>query len=168
MFELPELTVIAAQMNDVLPGLTVAGGTLGNTPAQVRLVRPHARGVRCADRRPAGGPGTGAGAAGSSSRSNRATCCSSASAAGASCYHAPGEALPAKYHLELTFTTGSALSATTQMWGGDGAVRGGPRAERKYVKDMRPTPVDDEFTFEYFGELVDAARRAASAASRVC
>ena len=32
MFELPELTVIAAQMNDVLPGLTVAGGALGHSP----------------------------------------------------------------------------------------------------------------------------------------
>jgi formamidopyrimidine-DNA glycosylase len=32
----------------------------------------------------------------------------------------------------------------------------GQELERQYVKDMRPTPVDPAFTFEYFAVLIDS------------
>ena len=31
----------------------------------------------------------------------------------------------------------------------------GQEKERKYIKDMRTTPIDPEFTFEYFSSLID-------------
>ena len=74
-------------------------------------------------------------------------------------FHARGEALPAKRHLDLTFTTGAAFSATTQMWGGVHLSEAGHEHEVKYVKDMRPTPVDEQFDRRYFGELVAVAQQ---------
>jgi phosphinothricin acetyltransferase len=74
-------------------------------------------------------------------------------------YHEPGEVLPAKRHLDLTFTTGAALSATTQMWGGVHLCEAGHEHDVKYVKDMRPTPADDGFDRQYFGGLVVVARK---------
>lgn len=158
MFELPELTVIAAQMNDVLPGRTVAAGTLGNSPHKFvwydRTPEEFAAltvGLRV---RPAWVEGKWLflplepgyvlllGEWGGSIR-----------------YHACGEALPAKRHLDLTFTTGAVLSATTQMWGGVHLSEAGHEHDVKYVKDMRLTPVDDGFDRRYFGDLVVAAQQ---------
>jgi formamidopyrimidine-DNA glycosylase len=158
MFELPELTVIAAQMNDVLPGLTVAGGTLGNSPHKFvwydREPEEFAALTAGLRARPAWAEGKWLflplepgyvlllGEWGGRIR-----------------YHARGEALPAKRHLDLTFTTGSALSATTQMWGGVHLSEAGREHDVKYVKDMRRTPVDDGFDRRYFGDLVVAAQQ---------
>ncbi|MBN1561482.1 endonuclease VIII, partial [candidate division KSB1 bacterium] len=46
-------------------------------------------------------------------------------------------------------------SAVTQMWGAMELYAKGEELERPYVKGMRPTPVDDAFTFPYFEELID-------------
>jgi len=159
VFELPELTVIAAQMNDLLPGLVVAGGSLGNSPHKfVWYDRPSEEfaglvaGLRAG---PAWAEGKWlflplepgyvllVGEWGGSIR-----------------YHASGEPLPAKRHLELTFTTGAALTATTRMWGGVHLCETGSEHEVAYVKDMRPTPVDERFDRRYFGELVVEAQQA--------
>ena len=70
-------------------------------------------------------------------------------------YHEPGAELPAKYHLLIEFEDKSALSVTTQMWGAMELFEKGREKERKYIKGMRPTPVDKEFTFRYFSGLVD-------------
>lgn len=159
MFELPELAVIAGQMNDVLPGLKVAGGSLGNSPHKFvwydRTPEEFARlvvGLRVGRGWAEGkwlflplepGHVLLVGEWGGRIR-----------------YHPPGEAFPAKRHLDLTFSTGAALSATTQMWGGVHLCEAGHEHEVKYVKDMRPTPVDDAFDRRYFGELVVAAQQA--------
>jgi len=70
-------------------------------------------------------------------------------------YHEPGAATPAKYHLLIEFEDKSAFSVTTQMWGAMELFEKGREQERKYIKGMRPTPVDKEFTFRYFSGLVD-------------
>jgi formamidopyrimidine-DNA glycosylase len=57
--------------------------------------------------------------------------------------------------LWLTFADGSALTAMTQMWGAMELYEAGQEQERQYVKGMRPTPVDAEFTFDYFSALID-------------
>jgi formamidopyrimidine-DNA glycosylase len=44
---------------------------------------------------------------------------------------------------------------TTTMWGAIELHEAGRELERQYVRDMRPTPVDPGFTFDYFGGLVD-------------
>jgi formamidopyrimidine-DNA glycosylase len=70
-------------------------------------------------------------------------------------YHEPGAELPAKYHVLFEFGDGSALSVTTQMWGAMELFEQGKEQERKYIRGMRPTPADKEFTFPYFSRLVD-------------
>jgi formamidopyrimidine-DNA glycosylase len=63
--------------------------------------------------------------------------------------------LPEKYHLYLGFEDGSALTTLTQMWGAMELYESGQEKERQYIKDMRTTPIDPEFTFEYFSGLVE-------------
>ena len=70
-------------------------------------------------------------------------------------YHPAGSKLPEKYHLWLEFADGSALTAMTQMWGAMELYEQGQEQERQYVKDMRPTPVEPEFTLAYFSALID-------------
>ena len=70
-------------------------------------------------------------------------------------YHPAGSPKPAKYHLCLTFDDGSLLTETTQMWGAMELFEQGKELERQYIKDMRPTPVDAEFTYAYFTGLID-------------
>ena len=70
-------------------------------------------------------------------------------------YHTPAKKLPDKYHLLLEFADGSALTAMTQMWGAMELFESGQEMERKYIKDMRTTPIDPEFTFEYFSGLIE-------------
>jgi formamidopyrimidine-DNA glycosylase len=158
VFELPELTVIAAQMNDVLPGLTVAGGTLGHSPHKFVWY----------DREPeefaALTAGLRAGPAWAEGKwlflpLEPGYVLLLGEWGGRIRYHAPGEALPTKRHLDLTFTTGAALSATTQMWGGVHLSETGREHDVNYVKDMRPTPLDDAFDRRYFDDLVVAARQ---------
>ena len=68
---------------------------------------------------------------------------------------AAGARLPDTYHLMLTFEDGSALTVTTAMWGAMELYEAGQELERTYIRGMRPTPVDPEFTFGYFGGLID-------------
>jgi formamidopyrimidine-DNA glycosylase len=68
--------------------------------------------------------------------------------------HGSEAELPAKYHLSLHFTDGSALSATTQMWGAMELHEQGKETEREYIKGMRTTPVEAGFTAEYLTRLV--------------
>ena len=69
-------------------------------------------------------------------------------------YHAPGEALPAKYHLHLAFEDGSQLSAMTQMWGAMELYPTGQEQQRQYIQGMRITPVEAGFTPDYFASLI--------------
>jgi formamidopyrimidine-DNA glycosylase len=68
--------------------------------------------------------------------------------------HEKVSSVPKKYHLLLTFDDGSALSAMTAMWGAMELYSSGDELKRKYICDMRPTPVDKEFTPEYFSGLI--------------
>jgi len=70
-------------------------------------------------------------------------------------YHAAGMRLPEKYLLFLRFEDDSALTALTQMWGAMELFESGQEKERKVVRDMRTTPIDPEFTLDYFSALID-------------
>jgi formamidopyrimidine-DNA glycosylase len=74
-------------------------------------------------------------------------------------YHPSGTKEPEKYHLRLVFEDGSSLTATTQMWGAMELYEQGAERDRQYIKDMRTTPVEPEFTFDYFSELIEALSR---------
>ena len=60
-----------------------------------------------------------------------------------------------KYHLHLIFEDDSFLTATTQMWGAMELYEKGEEQHRKYVQGMKTTPIEAEFTLDYFSSLVE-------------
>jgi formamidopyrimidine-DNA glycosylase len=154
MFELPEFVTLAAQFNDTLIGKHIAGGSLDPSPHKfvwfnrtpkefAALVhgkvvgRSHSRGKWLfTELRP--GLVLVFGECG-----------------GHILYHPPDSPVPKKVHLALMFDDGSSLTATTQMWGAMELYAKGQERKREYIRDMRPTPIDPQFTFEYLSGLVE-------------
>jgi len=153
MFELPEYMHLAAQIQERVSGKTVQEGTLGNSPHKfvwhnrspeefAELVRgrtvgaPRVRGrFLMVDLHP--GYVLALGECGGRILLNEA-----------------GAAWPAKYHLSLTFTDRSFLTVTTQMWGAMELHEAGTEMDGPYTRNMRPTPVDPDFTSEYLFALI--------------
>lgn len=154
MFELPEYVTLATQMNVALQGKVILRGQLGNSPHKfVWYNRTHdeferlTRGKRVGQARAKGRwlflplePGY---------------VLVLGECGGKVLYHPAGSKAPPKYHLHLAFEDGDFLTATTQMWGAMELYELGQEGERQYVKGMRPTPVEPEFTFAYFDGLID-------------
>jgi formamidopyrimidine-DNA glycosylase len=154
MFEIPELITIARQLNETVQGKIVREGQLGNSPHKfVWYNRKPEEFSQCTRGKTVGKtivqgrwlfaplePGY---------------ILVLGECGGKILYHAAGKKLPEKYHLRLDFEDGSALTTLTQMWGAMELFDKGQEKERKYVKDMRVTPVDPAFTFEYFSALID-------------
>ena len=158
MFELPEYTTLARQMNGTLCGKTIQQGALGNSPHKfVWYNRTHeefdelTRGKCVGMGRIQGRwlsldlePGY---------RLLLGEC------GGKVLYHEPGTSMPLKYPLLLTFNDGSALTIMTAMWGAMELYESGQELERKYIKGMQQTPTDSKFSFEYFASLIDELRK---------
>jgi formamidopyrimidine-DNA glycosylase len=154
MFELPEVENLARQANATLTGRRVRAGSLGNRPHKfVWYNRSPEEFARLTVGRLVGHARARAkflflplepgyvlllGELGGRLR-----------------FHPPGTGLPDGYHLRLDFEDGSALTATTAMWGAMELHEAGAERDRQYVRGMRPTPVDVEFTPDYFDRLVD-------------
>jgi formamidopyrimidine-DNA glycosylase len=154
MFELPELITLAGQMNETIQGKIIREGTLGNSPHKFVWYNRKPEEFNLLTRgktlQPAHVKGRWLfiplepgyvlvlGECG-----------------GRMLYHPAGMELPGKYHLSLRFEDESALSVMTQMWGAMELYEAGLEKQRKYVKDMRTTPVEPEFTFDYFSKLID-------------
>lgn len=154
MFELPEYVTLASQINATLLGKTVCSGSLGNKPHKfVWYNRSHEEFALLT----------------AGKRVGKATARGRwlflplepgyvlvlGECGGRMLYHAPGAPLPGAYHLFLAFDDGSALTLMTAMWGAMELYEAGQEQERTYVKGMRPTPLDAEFTFDYFRALID-------------
>jgi formamidopyrimidine-DNA glycosylase len=154
MFELPEFTVLAAQLNEVLPGKVVAAGELGNKPHKfVWYNRSHEEFAGLVQ----------------GLRMGRATCRGRwlfvpmepayvlvlGECGGRLLYHSDSTTVPKTYHLLLHLEDGAALSLVTQMWGAVELYAQGDEQERQYIKGMRPTPADTAFTRAYFDSLLD-------------
>lgn len=154
MFELPEFVTLARQFNETLSGKTILRGELGNSPHKfVWYNRTHeeferlTRGKTIGEARARGKwlfttlhPGY---------------VLLLGESGGRVLFHPPGSQMPKKYHLHLTFDDGSFLTATTQMWGAMELYEAGEEQKRQYVKGMRTTPTEPEFTFDYFRALID-------------
>ncbi|MBI5300913.1 MAG: hypothetical protein HY868_02160 [Chloroflexi bacterium] len=156
MFELPEYLTLAKQMNETLKGKIIQQGCLGNTPHKFVWY----------NRRPAEFTAlTQAKKIGKAQVRGRWLCVSLdpgyvlvlGECGGKVLYHPADTKPPDKYHLRLEFQDGSALTATTQMWGAMELYEKGKERQRQYIKDMRTTPIEPAFTFEYFCKLIDAA-----------
>jgi len=159
MFELPELMTLAKQMNDTLKGKIIRRGQLGNSPHKfVWYNRGHhefeklTKGKKIGEARPKGRwlfiP------------LEPEYVLLLGECGGKVLYHRPGSKLPKKYHLYITFEDGSFLTATTQMWGAMELYEKGKENDRKYVKGMRTTPIEPEFTLDYFSSIIDDCARA--------
>jgi formamidopyrimidine-DNA glycosylase len=157
MFELPEFITLARQINETIAGKTIARGSLGNSPHKfVWYNRSHEEFAELT-------AGKTVGHAHARGKwlfvpLEPGYTLLLGECGGRLLYHAPGASLPEKYHLCLTFTDGSALTATTAMWGAMELFEAGQELERQYVKGMRTTPVEPEFTLDYFASLVDEVR----------
>lgn len=155
MFELPEFNTLAKQINQTLHGKVIRLGNLGNTPhkfvwynrspaeferlTQGKVIgQAHARGKWLFIPLEPG------------------YVLLFGECGGKILYHPPNSKEPAKYHLRLAFEDGSCLTATTQMWGAMELYDAGKEQERQYVKGMRTTPLDAEFTPAYFSDLIDS------------
>jgi formamidopyrimidine-DNA glycosylase len=154
MFELPEIATLAGQMNDTVRGKIVQRGQLGNSPHKfVWYNRSEeeferlTRGKQVGEARAKGRwlfiplePGY---------------VLLFGECGGKMLFHPRGSKMPRKYHLHITFDDESFLTLTTQMWGAMELYEKGEEQNREYVKGMRTTPVEPEFTFDYFSALVD-------------
>ncbi len=154
MFELPEYTILAKQINGTLVGKTVKNGHLGNSPHKfVWYNRKPAEFTQLTHAKVVGqarvqgrwliiplepGYNLVLGECG-----------------GKILFHPAGSELPAKYHLWIEFEDGSSFTSTTQMWGAMELFECGIEQERQYIKDMHVTPVEKAFTFAYFSALID-------------
>ena len=154
MFELPEFVTLTRQINDTLLGKVVQTGCLGNTPHKfVWYNRSHEEFKSLTHGKTVGNARTRGkwlfiplepgyvlvlGECG-----------------GKVLYHAPGAKRPDKYHLLISFEDGSSLSVTTQMWGAMELYKQGEENNRQYIRDIRITPVEPEFTCEYLSALID-------------
>ena len=154
MFELPEYTVLAQQMNATLTGKVIQQGQLGNSPHKFVWYNcsPEEFTALTAGKRI--GPARVQGRWLSLSLEPGYVLVLG-ECGGRVLYHPPQVELPEKYHLLIQFTDGSALTTFTQMWGAMELYEAGREQERAYIKDMRVTPVETGFTFAYFSELID-------------
>lgn len=154
MFEIPELVTLAKQMNEALKGKRIRRGQLGNSPHKfVWYNRRHeefeelTRGKTIGDTTARG-------------RWLFVPCEPGyvlllGECGGKVLYHSPGSTAPKKYHLLITFEDNSFLTVTTQMWGAMELYEKGKEQEREYVKGMRTTPIEPEFTYDYFCNVID-------------
>lgn len=155
MFELPECLTLASQMKAELAGKVVACGSLGNSPHKfVWYNRSHEDFTRLTARKSIMSPTV---------RGrwifvplDPGLVLVIGECGGKILFHPSGSAGPSKYHLRLELDDGSVLTVTTQMWGAMELYEQGRELEREYIKGMRPTPVDDEFTFDYLSSLIDS------------
>jgi len=154
MFELPEFVTLAEQINHTLCGLVIDRGQLGNSPGKFVWY----------NRSPEEFESLTAGKVIGKARSRGkwlfiplepGFILLVGECGGKFLYHPAGSALPKKYHLYLTFRDGSFLTATTQMWGAYELYETGKEMERQYVKGMRVTPLEPEFSLDYFEALID-------------
>ncbi len=154
MFELPEIQNICRQINQTLVGKVIQTGHLGNRPHKFVWYNQTPADFEALTR------GKNLGQASARGKwlfipLEPEHVLLFGECGGKMLYHPAGTNPPSKYHLLLTFEDGSALSATTRMWGAYELYRRGEEENRQYIKDMRVTPDSSGFGFSYFSDLVD-------------
>jgi formamidopyrimidine-DNA glycosylase len=154
MFELPEYLTLASQMNETILGKVVESGERGNTPHKFVWYNRTAEEFADLCR------GKVIGKATSKGRwlflpLEPGYVFVLGEFGGRVLFHPTLTSIPSKYHLLFRFSDGSALTGMTQMWGAVELYEKGKELERQYIKGMRPTPVEPEFTFPYFSGLID-------------
>jgi len=155
MFELPEMNVIAKQIQNTLKGKTIEKGSLGNSPHKFVWYNNTPAEFEELTR------GKNIGNAKVMGRwmlidFNPGYVFVLGECGGKVLYHPAGSSVPDKYHLYIIFTDNSFFTVTTQMWGAMELYKKGEEKNREYIKDMKTTPDNPGFTFDYFNNLVDS------------
>jgi formamidopyrimidine-DNA glycosylase len=153
VFEIPEYVTIARQMTESLAGKRITQGNLGNSPHKFvwyNLKPPEFAAMV---------KGKAVGKAHTRGRwlfvpVGEGHILVFGECGGKILLHKSALMLPQKYHLSLHFEDGSALSATTQMWGAMELYEKGKELERQYIKGMRTTPTEPGFTSTYLSNLM--------------
>jgi len=156
MFEIPEYVTIARQMTESISGKRIAEGNLGNSPH--KFVWYNLKPAEFA----AGVKGKAVGKAYTRGRwlfvpVGDGHVLVFGECGGKILLHESASLLPKKYHLSLQFNDGTALSATTQMWGAMELYEKGRELERQYIRGMRTTPTEPEFSATYLSALMKEA-----------
>jgi formamidopyrimidine-DNA glycosylase len=163
VFELPEVTTLARQLEATVRGRTVVGGSIGGRPHKfVWYNRTPEEFAGLVTGRRVGG--TRALAKWLFIDLEPGYVLAFGECGGRLRYHAPGEADAGAVHLSLGLDDGSALTMTTSMWGAMALVEAGAELDRPELRELRPTPVDAAFTPEYLDGLIaeqGAAKRTA-------
>ncbi len=154
MFELPEYRTLARECNQTLKGKVVTRGKLGN------LAHKFVWYNRAPEEFTELTEGKRVGSASTKGRwlfipLEPGYVLVLGECGGKVLYHPPGTKPSSKYHLWLEFEDDSALTVTTQMWGAMELYEKGEERKRQYIRNMRPTPADTAFTFEYFNALIN-------------
>jgi len=158
MFELPEVVTLVRQMCESLVGKRIRVGSLGNTPHKfVWYNRTHEEFAELTR-------GKTVGEAMARGRwlllpLEPGYVLVIGECGGKLLLHPAGAKIPKKYHLHLAFEDGTFLTGQTTMWGAFELYEAGQEQERQYIKDMKPTPLDPAFTFEYLSALIDEVRQ---------
>jgi formamidopyrimidine-DNA glycosylase len=153
MFELPECMTLARQMNNIMKGRVIASGNLGNSPHKfVWYNRSEDEFAKLIEGRSIGEPYV-------KGRwlfvpIDPGYVLVIGECGGKALFHEPGGKAPKKYHLQILFDDASFFTITTQMWGAMELYEKGEELHREYIKGMKTTPVEPEFSFEYFDDLI--------------
>ncbi len=159
MFELPEFATLARQMNEALTGKVIEKGSLGNTPHKFVWYNRTPAEFEALTQGKTIGPATSKGKW-LFVPLEPGYVLLLGECGGRVLYHPAGSPIPKKFHLHLLFGDGTSLTATTQMWGAMELYEKGQEQHRQYLRDMRPTPCEPEFTLDYFSALVDRLKLA--------
>ena len=162
MFELPEVTVLARQLNSQVVGRTVTRLVRGNSPHKFVFHNLPAPEYEALAAGKVIGPVT--------ARAKwlfiplepgLVQLCGEFG--GRLLLHPEAGPRPERHHLLLELDDGRAISAVTQMWGMFALMRPAEIASHKYAGNIGVTPVDEAFTWDYFERLVmelpDATKR---------
>ena len=155
MFELPECLTMAGQMRASLAGKRVSYGELGNSPHKFVWYNRDREEFRTLTK------GKRVGESYSRGRWMFVPLLPGfvlvlGECGGKILFHSPSTPRPASYHLRVEFEDDSGLTVKTQMWGAMELYEAGKELERDYIRDMRPTPSEESFSFAYFNSLMDS------------
>jgi formamidopyrimidine-DNA glycosylase len=153
VFELPEYLTLGRQMRQSIAGKRIREGSLGNSPHKfVWYNRTHQEFASLT-------AGKTVGEAYARGRwlfipLEPGYMLVFGECGGKILFHKDQTSIPGRFHLLIRFEDGTALSAFTRMWGAMELYERDQELQRQYICDMRSTPVDTQFSFEYFTELV--------------
>ena len=153
MFEIPEYVTIAKQMNEIIKGKVIKRGSLGNSPHKFVWYNQTPQ----AFERILNGK-----AIGTITTKGKWLFVNIepgyvlvfGECGGKIVFHETAKGIPDKYHLLITFTDCTSLTAMTQMWGAMELYQQGEEQGRQYIADMRLTPVDKGFDYSYLKGLL--------------